>query len=87
MRDRCVRASRIAEAVEPGLFVDEAQLDGLTVRTIHRDERVGPERTAITYRMEIKGPAADTFGAQVGPEIGGDFPETLARLVARAESP
>ena len=74
--------------MEPaGLFVDEAQLDGLTVRTIHRAERVGPARTAITYRMEITVPAADTVGAEVRAEMSGDFPETLARLVARAESP
>jgi uncharacterized protein YndB with AHSA1/START domain len=76
----------IAEAVEPVLFVDEARLDDVVIRTTHRVERVGNERSRVTYRMEISGPAADTLGPQLGPAISGDFPETLAALVARAEA-
>jgi len=76
----------IAEAVEPELFVDEAHMGEIVVRTIHRVRRIDPERARITYRMEITGPAADTLGSQIGPEISGDFPQTLAGLVARAES-
>ena len=77
---------RIAEAVEPELFVDEADLGEIVVRTIHRVEQIDEERTRVTYRMEITGPAADTVGPQVGPEISGDFPQVLAALVERAES-
>ena len=77
---------RITEAVEPELFVDEADGGDFVVRTTHRAEHVAPERTRVTYRMEITGPAADTLGPQIGPEISGDFPETLAGLVALAES-
>jgi uncharacterized protein YndB with AHSA1/START domain len=77
---------RIAEAVEPELFVDEADFGDVLIRTTHRVERVGDERSRVTYRMEISGPAADTLGPQLGPEISGDFPETLAALVARAEA-
>jgi uncharacterized protein YndB with AHSA1/START domain len=77
---------RIAEAVEPELFVDEADLGDVVVRTTHRVERVGGGRSRVTYRMEISGPAADTLGPQLGPEISADFPETLAALVARAEA-
>jgi uncharacterized protein YndB with AHSA1/START domain len=76
---------RIAEAVEPVLFVDEANLDDVVVRTTHRVDRVGNERSRVTYRMEIDGPAADTLGPQLGPAISADFPETLAALVGRAE--
>jgi Polyketide cyclase / dehydrase and lipid transport len=77
---------RIAEAVEPELFVDEADLGDVTVRTIHRVEplEAGPAR--VTYRMEITGPAADTLGPQVGPEISADFPQTMAALIEQAES-
>ena len=78
---------RIAEALEPVLFVDEANLDHLVIRTTHRVERVRNERSRVTYRMEINGPAADTLGPQLGPAITADFPETLAALVARAEAP
>jgi len=77
---------RIAEVVEPELFVDEADLGEIVVRTIHRVEQLDGERTRVTYRMEITGPAADTVGPQVGPEISGDFPQVLAALVERAES-
>src|SRR5919204_1155458 len=69
---------RIAEAVEPEFFVDEAEMGEIVVRTMHRVERLGPDRARVTYRMEITGPAADTAGPQIGPEISADFPETLA---------
>jgi uncharacterized protein YndB with AHSA1/START domain len=76
---------RIAEAVEPELFVDEADMGEIVVRTIHRvGHRLGP--STVTYRMEITGPAADTLGPQIGPEISGDFPQILAALAARAAS-
>jgi Polyketide cyclase / dehydrase and lipid transport len=77
---------RIKEAVEPERFVDEADLGEIVVRTVHRARRLDSARTQVTYRMEITGPAADTLGPQVGPEISGDFPQTLASLVARAEA-
>ena len=77
---------RITDAIEPDRFVDEADMGEIVVRTIHEVRRTHPERARVTYRMEITGPAADTLGPQIGPEISGDFPETLAALVARAES-
>jgi uncharacterized protein YndB with AHSA1/START domain len=77
---------RIAEAVEPERFVDEAELGEIVVRTLHRVERLECGGGRVTYRMEITGPAADTLGPEVGPEISGDFPQTLAALVARAEA-
>jgi hypothetical protein len=77
---------RIAEAVESERFVDEAELGEIVVRTLHRVERLERGGGRVTYRMEITGPAADTVGPQVGPEISGDFPQTLAALVARAEA-
>ena len=77
---------RIAETREPEVFVDEADLGEIVVRTTHRVEQIDSTRARVTYRMEITGPAADTLGPQIGPEISGDFPQTLAALVARAES-
>jgi Polyketide cyclase / dehydrase and lipid transport len=76
----------IAEAVEPDRFVDEAHMGEIVVRTTHRVERIDAGRARVTYRMEITGPGVGTLGPQIGPEISGDFPETLAALVARAES-
>jgi Polyketide cyclase / dehydrase and lipid transport len=75
---------RIAEAVEPVQFVDEADLGDVVVTTTHR---VSPLEVGsrITYRMQITGPAADTLGPEIGPEISGDFPQVLAALADRAE--
>jgi hypothetical protein len=75
---------RIAEAVEPEQFVDEAHLGGVVIRTIHRIEQV-EGRIRVVYRMEITGQEADTLGPQIGPEISADFPQVLAALVERAE--
>ena len=76
---------RIAEAVEPEAFVDEAHFMEVVVRTIHRIERLDGDRIRVIYRMDITGPAADTLGPQIGPEISADFPQVLAALVERAE--
>jgi Polyketide cyclase / dehydrase and lipid transport len=76
---------RIVEAVEPDLFVDEASLGDVVVRTIHRVERLAGDRSRVIYRMEISGPAADRVGPALGPQISGDFPETLSALVRLAE--
>jgi uncharacterized membrane protein len=76
---------RIAEAIEPDLFVDEVDGGDFVVRTTHRVETVGDERSRITYRMEITGPAAESVGPEIGPEISGDFPQVLTALAARAE--
>jgi hypothetical protein len=77
---------RIADAVENEHFVDEADLGEVLVRTDHRIERVDSGRARVTYRMEITGPAADSLGPQIGPQISADFPQTLSALVARAEA-
>jgi hypothetical protein len=76
---------RIEEAIEPELFVDVAELGDVVVRTIHRIECLDDDRNRIVYRTEITGPAADRVGPQLGPEISGDFPQTLAALVDRAQ--
>jgi uncharacterized protein YndB with AHSA1/START domain len=76
---------RIAEAVEPELFVDEAKLGDVVVRTIHRVEDLEGDRRRVVYRMEISGSAADSVGPELGPQISGDFPETLSALVQHAE--
>ena len=77
---------RIAETSELNLFVDEADLGDVVVKTFHRVDPIDEGRSMVTYRMEITGPAADTVGPELGPEISGDFPETLAALTERAEA-
>jgi len=75
---------RIAEARENELFVDEAEFEGVVVRTMHRADRLPDGRTRVVYRTQITGPAAGALGPQIGPAITADFPETMAALVAAA---
>jgi uncharacterized protein YndB with AHSA1/START domain len=74
----------IADVEEPVLFVDQADLDSVTVRTTHRVDRLDAGRARIVYRMEISGPEADTVGPELGPQISGDFPEVLRALAEHA---
>ena len=76
---------RIAETVEPGLFVDEAELGGIVVETTHRIDPLDAGRARVTYRMENTGPEAETLGPQIGPQISADSPQVLEALVARVE--
>jgi hypothetical protein len=67
--------------VEPeARFVDEAQLEGVVVRTGHRIDPAGEGRLRVTYRTEITGEGA----SDIGPAITADFPDTVAALIAKA---
>jgi hypothetical protein len=77
---------RLAEVSEPELFVDEAVIGGATFRTTHRLEQLDCGRVRVSYQMEITGPQADELGPELGPAITSDFPDTVASLIARAES-
>jgi uncharacterized protein YndB with AHSA1/START domain len=75
---------RIAEARTGELFVDEARIDGLLLRTAHRLDRGERLPTRVVYRMEITGAAADELGPRIGPAVTADWPATMAALVASA---
>jgi hypothetical protein len=77
---------RIAEAVRPETFIDEADLGDVVVRTIHSLVPQDHDRVRVVYGMEISGPEADTLGPQLGPQISADFPQVLRALVRRAEA-
>jgi hypothetical protein len=74
--------SRLLDVRENDRFVDETRVDDLVVTVTHRIDRMGPERTRVTYAVEARGPGA----AEIGPMIAADFPDVLAALAARAES-
>ncbi len=74
---------RLDEVVENRRFADVAEFDGLVIRTVHEMEPQG-DQLKITYRMEISGPNADALGPEIGPQISGDFPETIASLIKHA---
>jgi hypothetical protein len=66
----------IAELLPGEQFVDEADVDGTTVRTTHRIDRLDDRRSRIVYRLEATGPAAD----RIGPAVSADFDSTIAAL-------
>jgi hypothetical protein len=48
---------RIAEMVEPVVFIDEADLGEVVIRTAHRVEPAGTEGSRVTARAEGAGPS------------------------------
>jgi uncharacterized protein YndB with AHSA1/START domain len=78
--------SVIVEAVEDRVYADRTDLGEVTLRFSHTLEPLASGGTAVTHRLEITGPAADTAGPDLGRAITEDFPEAMAALLARAES-
>ena len=64
------------------MVTDQAEMGETLVRTEHLIEEAGAGRRRVTYRMRVEGPDAD----RLGPAISADFPETIAALLALAES-
>src|SRR6266487_5037460 len=61
--------STIAELEENRLLTDVTDLGDLVIRVAHRLEPLPDGGTAVTYRVEVSGPAADTIGEEVGRSI------------------
>ena len=76
-------AYRLAKVETPRKFVDETPVGPLVVRVSHLLEPLPDGRTRLTYSAEIDGPEDEA--QQVGPMITGDFPETMASLIALAK--
>ncbi len=72
--------SRLVDVRENERFVDVTEVGDLVVRVAHGIERLGPQRSRVTYSLEATGPGA----AEIGPAIASDFPEVLAALAALA---
>lgn len=64
-------------------FVDETPVGDIVVRVSHLLEPIAAGRLRITYRAEIDGPEEQTQA--IGPAITGDFPQTMASLIALAQ--
>jgi len=71
---------RVADVVVGEQFIDEAEVAGTLVRTMHRVEALDRQRVRVVYRLEASGPAAE----EIGPAISADFDDTLRALVEHA---
>jgi len=76
-------AYRLAKVETPREFVDETAVGPLVVRVSHLLEPLPDGRTRLTYSADIDGPEDEV--QQIGPMITGDFPETMASLIALAK--
>jgi hypothetical protein len=79
-RDQGPVQLRLSDVVEGERFVDEAEVMGTVVRTMHRIEALDGQRVRVAYRLEASGPAAEA----IGPAISADFDDTLKALVEHA---
>lgn len=75
----------VADVAADARFVDVAEFDGLTLRTLHLVEPLPAGGSRVTYRLEITGEGVETAGPEVGAQVTADFPETVAGLIRRAE--
>jgi hypothetical protein len=73
--------SRFTEVRENELFIDETRVDDVVVTVDHRIERLGANKTRITYSVEAIGPGSTA----IGPAVSSDFPDVLKSLVQLAE--
>ncbi|HTB79760.1 MAG TPA: SRPBCC family protein [Opitutaceae bacterium] len=73
--------TRLIEVRENEAFVDETRVGELVVIVAHRIDRLGSQRTRVTYAVEAIGSGCN----EVGPAVSSDFPEVLKSLVKLAE--
>jgi hypothetical protein len=71
--------STIVELVENEVYADRTEFNGLTLFFRHTlaDTEAG---TSVTHRLEIDGEASDQVGPELGPQISGDFDDSMAKL-------
>lgn len=75
--------SQIVDLVEGRTYADETNYGGIVLRFRHTLEPV-ETGTRVTHRLEIDGDGADQIGPELGPQIAGDFPESMQQLFAAA---
>ncbi|MGN6197117.1 polyketide cyclase, partial [Humibacter sp.] len=68
--------STIVDLVEGSTYADETVFDDLVLRFRHTLVAES-DGTSVTHRLEIDGPSADEVGPELGPQISGDFPESM----------
>ena len=73
----------LAEVSEGRSFTDRAEIDGIVLTTRHSVREV-EDRQLITYALQVDGAAPEPVLAEIGTAVSGDWPETLAGLVAAA---
>ena len=76
--------SKIVDLVENVTYADETAFGDLTLLFRHTLERTSEGATLVTHRLEISGDSADEIGPELGPQISGDFDESMSALFEQA---
>lgn len=71
--------STIIDVVENTTYADETVFGDLTLTFRHTLVPTGTG-TSVTHRLEIDGASADEIGPELGPQISGDFAESMQAL-------
>jgi len=77
--------STIVDLDAPRTYADETVFGDVTLTFRHTLDALDGGGTRVTHRLDITGPAADTTGPELGPQISDDFPAAMAALLAAAE--
>lgn len=77
--------STIVDVVEDETYADRTEFGSVVLLFRHTLTPTENGGTEVTHRLEITGPDADQVGPELGPQISGDFPESMAALLAQAE--
>ncbi|HEY2557303.1 MAG TPA: polyketide cyclase [Diaminobutyricibacter sp.] len=75
--------STIVDLVENETYADRTEF-GTLVLTFRHTLVPTPDGTRVTHRLEIDGEGADEVGPELGPQISGDFPESMDALFEQA---
>jgi len=77
--------SVITELEPNAVYADRTAFGGLTLTFRHELQLEPDGGTRVTHTLEIDGDGADQLGPELGPQISGDFPETMTELLTAAE--
>lgn len=75
--------SPIIDLVDGETYADETSF-GDVVLTFRHTLADAEDGTRVTHRLEISGDGADQLGPELGPQIAGDFPESMDALFEQA---
>ncbi|WP_345762296.1 polyketide cyclase [Diaminobutyricibacter sp. McL0608] len=71
--------STIVDLVENETYADRTEFGTLVLTFRHTLVPID-NGTRVTHRLEIDGEGADEVGAELGPQISADFPESMEAL-------
>jgi carbon monoxide dehydrogenase subunit G len=75
--------STIIDVVENETYADRTEFGTLVLTFRHTLVPTG-SGTRVTHRLDIDGEGADEVGPELGPQISGDFPESMDALFEQA---